>query len=87
VGPKIVVDNGGPDAYSLPEVTGEQMRIIREANGLTQQQLADLLDVSKSYVSFMESGDRRINKRTALAFVAAINQHKDRTRGRQSKTA
>jgi DNA-binding transcriptional regulator YiaG len=87
VGPKIVLDKGQTGAYSLPEVTGEQMRIIREANGLTQQQLAELLDVDGSYISLMESGDRRINKRTALAFVAAINQHKDRARGRQSKTA
>jgi transcriptional regulator with XRE-family HTH domain len=63
------------------------MRIIREANGLTQQQLAELLDVDGSYISLMESGDRRINQRTALAFVAVINAHKDRARGRQSKTA
>jgi transcriptional regulator with XRE-family HTH domain len=86
-GPKICLDNRQQGAYSLPEVNGDQMRIIREANGLTQQQLADLLGIDGSYVSLMESGARRINRRTALAFAQVINAHKDRTKGRQRQTA
>jgi transcriptional regulator with XRE-family HTH domain len=58
------------------ELTGEQMRIIREENGLTQREVAEWLEVDASYVAHMEKGSRRINRRTAVAFCAFINAHK-----------
>ena len=66
-------------------VNGEQMRIVRLANGLTQVQVAEALGVVQSYVADMESGRRRISQRTAIAFATIINAHK--TKGRRSKTA
>jgi transcriptional regulator with XRE-family HTH domain len=63
------------------------MRIVRQANGLTQAQVAAKLGITREYVTKFESGARRINQRTAKAFVQVINEHKDRAKGRQSKTA
>jgi transcriptional regulator with XRE-family HTH domain len=86
--PKIVVDNAERACDISGVLTGEQMRAVRQANGLTQVQLAEMLGVGQGYVADMETGRRRISRRTALAFVAVINAHKDRTsRGRQSQTA
>jgi DNA-binding XRE family transcriptional regulator len=78
--PKISLDRGEPECYLGHVLRGEQMRAVREANGLTQEQLADMLGISRAYVARMESGDKRINQRTAIAFAAVINQHKSGTR-------
>ena len=37
---------------------GERMRELRAARGLTQQQQADQLGVSKAYISALENGSR-----------------------------
>jgi transcriptional regulator with XRE-family HTH domain len=37
---------------------GERMRVLRAARGLTQQQQADQLGVSKAYISALENGAR-----------------------------
>lgn len=42
----------------------------RDINGLTQQQLADRIGVSREYVSMIESGARAITKRSLLAALA-----------------
>lgn len=76
--PNFPLDSRYPGAYIDRVVTGEQMRLVRQANGLTQEQLANLLDVKQSAISQMESGKTRINTRTAIAFATVINQHKDR---------
>jgi transcriptional regulator with XRE-family HTH domain len=59
------------------EVTGEQMRTIRLVNGWTQDEVAAALDVTRSYVCLLESGKRRINRRTAVAFAVFVNAMKD----------
>jgi transcriptional regulator with XRE-family HTH domain len=86
-GPKIVVDNADRACDIGGVLTGEQMRAVRHANGLTQTQVAEKLGVGQGYVADMETGRRRISTRTAIAFAQVINAHKDRTKGRQSKTA
>lgn len=42
----------------------------RDINGMTQQQLADRIGVSREYVSMIESGARHITKRSLLTAVA-----------------
>ncbi|MGB2068202.1 MAG: helix-turn-helix domain-containing protein [Candidatus Puniceispirillaceae bacterium] len=37
---------------------GLKMRVLREERGLTQQQQADYLGVSKAYISALETGSR-----------------------------
>lgn len=85
--PKIVVDNDDGICDSPADVTGAQMKTIREVNGLTQVQVAADLGISQGYVADLESGRRRIAPRTAIAFCAIVNAHKDRARRRRSKTA
>jgi transcriptional regulator with XRE-family HTH domain len=42
-------------------MTGDELRELRERQGLTQTQLAFYLDVSETVVSKMEHGKRRIS--------------------------
>lgn len=39
---------------------GKRIKEIREAHGLTQEKIAELLDISRPTVSQMENGDRKI---------------------------
>ncbi len=48
---------------------GEKLRILRQRRGLTMRQLGDMLEVSDSYVSKMETGDKTPN--VAMVIKAA----------------
>lgn len=37
---------------------GEKLKVLRQRHGLTMKQLGELLEVSDSYVSKMETGDK-----------------------------
>jgi transcriptional regulator with XRE-family HTH domain len=50
-----------------------RLKQIRKAARLTQQQLADSIGVSKSYVSEIESGKKQINGKLLDAFSKALN--------------
>ena len=85
-GPKIVVDNASPACYIGGVVNGDQMRAVREANGMTQAEVAEKLGISRNYLTMMETGERRISQRTAIAFCAVVNAEKSKGQ-RRSKTA
>lgn len=54
--------------YALPEsLTGDQIRGLRRRLKLTQQQFADLLQMSKTTVAHWESGEGRITGPAVLA--------------------
>jgi transcriptional regulator with XRE-family HTH domain len=40
---------------------GEKLKVLRQQRGLTMKQLGKLLEVSDSYVSKMETGDKTPN--------------------------
>jgi ribosome-binding protein aMBF1 (putative translation factor) len=48
---------GSPDHHRL----GQRLRQLREAAGLRQAELAERLDVSQSFVSNVENGERRLD--------------------------
>lgn len=48
---------------------GKRVRNIRESKGITQKELANKMDVTKSYVSKIESGDQ-IPKLARLELIA-----------------
>jgi DNA-binding transcriptional regulator YiaG len=67
-------------------VNGEQVRTLRKEYGLSQKQLADMLDVPQATVSKWETGVYRMTRRDALAVAHVINEYK--ARGvRRSRTA
>ncbi|HTU71974.1 MAG TPA: helix-turn-helix transcriptional regulator [Trebonia sp.] len=55
--------------------TGRGLRDVllgyRRANGLSQQQLADMLGYDRTYISMIESGRRKITDRGTLAYISA----------------
>lgn len=53
---------------------GEGLRAARKAMGMTQDDLASALDLSKNFISMMERGTKAVDRRTALA-VAWLVEH------------
>ena len=49
-----------------PKVPGRLLRALRSREGITQEELAARLGTTKSVVSNMETGLRRISRKTAL---------------------
>lgn len=54
--------------YDLVE-SGKRIRKLRKQNGLTQEQLADLLGVALNTISRIEVGNRGISIDLAIEFV------------------
>jgi transcriptional regulator with XRE-family HTH domain len=55
-------------------MTGEQLRIIREDLDLTQEQLADMLDINRRTISRWEQGQIPIPKAIDLAMEALLRR-------------
>lgn len=51
---------------------GEVLRLRREDMGLTHREVAELADVSVSYVGMVERGERRPKKENLLALLSAL---------------
>ena len=49
---------GKPDITPLDAVIGANVRRIREQRGISQEDLADIFDVSTPFVSMLETGKR-----------------------------
>lgn len=54
--------------YSL----GAQLRAIRRSRGLTQEQLAELLDVTPRYLAGIERGERNLTLDSVDALAAQL---------------
>lgn len=52
---------------------GRALKIIRSIYGLSQEELGNKLNVSKSLISKIESGDRLFSQRNLLAVSKALN--------------
>lgn len=51
----------------------QELKAARHSAGLSQQTVADILDVSQSYVAKIELGERRIDVIEFLQFVRAVD--------------
>ena len=51
----------------------QELRAARHSAGLSQQAVADILEVSQSYVAKIELGERRIDLIEFLQFVRAVD--------------
>ncbi len=52
---------------------GRRIRSLREKQGLTQQQLADLADISRMHVSQLENGNREAGLRVLKALAESLS--------------
>lgn len=58
---------------NLQEI-GERLRLARERTGLTQDQVASFLEISRGQISYYENGRREIDL-TTLARLASLYGH------------
>lgn len=58
---------------------GDEMKALRKAAGLTQEQLADAIGLSRVTIGLMERGQAPIERRTALA-VRYLSEHPEEAR-------
>jgi transcriptional regulator with XRE-family HTH domain len=56
-----------------PDKIGARMRLIREAYGLKPAEIADMLDIERTYWSRFEGGRRAINDEVAYLLVEKFN--------------
>jgi transcriptional regulator with XRE-family HTH domain len=52
---------------------GQSMRAYRTASGLTQEDLADLANLDRSYVGGVERGERNLTLLNLLTIAKALN--------------
>jgi transcriptional regulator with XRE-family HTH domain len=62
---------GAGARYAVPAMD-LRLREIREAKGLTVEQLADAVGMSKSYLSEIETGKKTVNARRIEAFAKVL---------------
>jgi len=55
------------------KLVGEQIRYIRKARGLTQESLAERSDLSFSYISDVERGERNISMASLEKIIVALD--------------
>lgn len=54
---------------SLMKIISDNFRLIRIERGLTQEEFADILDISPSYVYRIEAGQRSLSLKTLLILI------------------
>ncbi len=54
---------------------GEALRMIRELQGLSQNQLTELTGISQSNISALESGTRQLGRERAIVLAQALHVH------------
>ena len=54
---------------------GESLRMIRELQGLSQNDLAQLTNMNQSNISAIENGSRQMGRDRAIAFARALHVH------------
>ena len=58
-----------------PVAPGEALKIIRELQELSQNNLAELTGINQSNISAIENGSRQIGRDTAITFARALKVH------------
>lgn len=55
------------------KILGENIRTLRIEKGLTQEQLAELSDLHRTYIGAIERGERNISLKNIVAISSALN--------------
>ena len=53
-----------------PQNIGKRLKLLREAHGLSSSQIADMLDIERTYWSRFERGSRPVSNDVATLLVA-----------------
>ncbi len=58
-----------------PVAPGEALKMLRELQGLSQNELAKLTGINQSNISAIENGSRQMGRERALIFAKALHVH------------
>lgn len=53
---------------------GARVREIRLKKGLTQEKLAEICDISPSYIGIIERGDKKLSVETLVKIASALDR-------------
>ena len=59
--------------HSGKAITGQRIKFFREKNNLTQQELADLINSERQYISKLESGKKNMTLNNLDKIIEALN--------------
>ncbi len=67
-----MADQGRSEVATGRRVFGERVRLLRQARGLSQEGLAELATVHRTYLSSLERGERNVGLDNIYAIAAAL---------------
>lgn len=53
-------------------ILGERIRTLRKERGLSQEKLAELSEVHRNFIGFIERGERNVGVKTVIALAQAM---------------
>jgi len=56
----------------LQQILGRNLRAVRVASGLTQEEFADLLGIHRTYIGGLERGERNVTLQTVERLAASL---------------
>lgn len=56
----------------LQQILGRNLRAVRAASGLTQEEFADLLGIHRTYIGGLERGERNVTLQTVERLAASL---------------
>ena len=54
---------------------GEALKMLRELQGLSQNELAEITNINQSNISAIENGSRQMGRERSLIFAKALHVH------------
>jgi transcriptional regulator with XRE-family HTH domain len=67
-----MADQRRSEAHAGRRVFGERIRSLRQGRGLSQERLAELAGVHRTYLSSLERGERNVSLDNIYAIAAAL---------------
>jgi len=67
-----MTERNDSDVHAQHLIFGQRVRDLRQARGMSQEQLAELAGVHRTYMSSLERGQRNVGLDNILAIAAAL---------------